>query len=266
MTIDWNSFTPWTALAGGVLIGIAAAMFVLLNGRIAGISGVLGGLHKPHKGDVARRVAFVGGLIAAPLLYAVSFGHPEAHIDAGYGALVAAGLLVGAGTRYGSGCTSGHGVCGLSRLSPRSLVATGTFMFAGLVFGIGLLVSGMANPNKVLGFLDLAGPWDPSLALVMAGAIAVGVVAFAVARQRTISFLGAEMKLPAARQIDPQLVSGSVLFGVGWGIAGLCPGPALVSLGTGQVKAVVIVLAMVAGMGVFELLERSKLLRTATAH
>lgn len=131
MTIDWNSFTPWTALAGGVLIGIAAAMFVLLNGRIAGISGVLGGLLKPHKGDVAWRVAFVGGLIAAPLLYAVSFGHPETQIDAGYGALVAAGLLVGVGTRYGSGCTSGHGVCGLSRLSPRSLVATGTFMVTG---------------------------------------------------------------------------------------------------------------------------------------
>ncbi|MFM9916992.1 MAG: YeeE/YedE family protein [Rhizobacter sp.] len=131
MTIDWSSFTPWTALAGGVLIGMAAAMFVLLNGRIAGISGVLGGLLNPHKGDVAWRVAFVGGLIAAPLLYAVFFGRPEARIDAGYGALVTAGLLVGVGSRYGSGCTSGHGVCGLSRLSPRSLVATGTFMSAG---------------------------------------------------------------------------------------------------------------------------------------
>jgi uncharacterized protein len=131
MTIDWNSFTPWTALAGGVLIGIAAAMFVLLNGRIAGISGVLGGLLKPHRGDVAWRAAFVSGLVAAPLLYAVSFGRPEGRIDASYGALVVAGLLVGVGTRYGSGCTSGHGVCGLSRLSPRSLVATCTFMTAG---------------------------------------------------------------------------------------------------------------------------------------
>ncbi len=131
MAIDWNSFTPWTALAGGVLIGIAAAMFVLLNGRIAGISGVLGGLFKPHHGDVAWRVAFVGGLISAPLLYALLVGGPQARIDAGYGALVVAGLLVGLGTRYGSGCTSGHGVCGLSRLSPRSLVATGAFMVAG---------------------------------------------------------------------------------------------------------------------------------------
>lgn len=131
MAIDWNSFTPWTALAGGALIGIAAAMFVLLNGRIAGISGVLGGLLKPHRGDVAWRVAFVGGLIAAPVVYTVLFGPPTARIDTGYGALAIAGLLVGIGTRYGSGCTSGHGVCGLSRLSPRSLVATCTFMATG---------------------------------------------------------------------------------------------------------------------------------------
>lgn len=140
-----------------------------------------------------------------------------------------------------------------------------TSLLAGLVFGFGLLISGMADPNKVLGFLDLAGPWDPSLALVMAGAIAVGVVAFAVARRRTVSLLGAEMKLPATRHIDRRLILGSVLFGVGWGIAGLCPGPALVSLGTGQVKAVVFVLAMVAGMGVFEWLEHHRLHRAATA-
>lgn len=139
-----------------------------------------------------------------------------------------------------------------------------TSLLAGLVFGFGLLISGMADPNKVLGFLDLAGPWDPSLALVMGGAIAVGLVAFAVARQRTVSFLGAEMKLPSARHIDRRLILGSVLFGVGWGVAGLCPGPALVSIGTGQIKAVVFVSAMVAGMGVFEWLERRQSQRTAT--
>ncbi len=140
-----------------------------------------------------------------------------------------------------------------------------TSLLAGLVFGFGLLISGMADPNKVLGFLDLAGPWDPSLALVMGGAIAVGLVAFAVARQRTDSFLGAEMKLPSARHIDRRLILGSALFGVGWGVAGLCPGPALVSIGTGQIKAVVFVSAMVAGMGVFEWLERRQSQRTATA-
>lgn len=133
MTIDWNSFTPWASLAGGVIIGVSAAMFVLLNGRIAGISGVLGGLLRPARGDVAWRVAFIAGLVGAPLVYAVFTQLPAPRIEAGYAALVAAGLLVGIGTRYGSGCTSGHGVCGISRLSPRSLVATAMFMVAGFV-------------------------------------------------------------------------------------------------------------------------------------
>lgn len=133
MTIDWNNFTPWASLAGGVIIGIAAAMFALLNGRIAGISGVLGGLLKPVKGDVSWRLAFVLGLVFAPAVYLLFGALPAPQIDAGWGALVLAGLLVGVGTRYGSGCTSGHGVCGLSRMSPRSLAATLAFMAAGFV-------------------------------------------------------------------------------------------------------------------------------------
>mgnify|MGYP000933010506 FL=1 len=131
MTINWTAFTPWSALLGGMLIGLAAAMFALLNGRIAGISGVLGGLLKPVRGDIAWRAAFVLGLVGAPLVYALFAVLPAVHIEAGDGALIIAGLLVGVGTRYGSGCTSGHGVCGLSRLSPRSLVATASFMGAG---------------------------------------------------------------------------------------------------------------------------------------
>jgi uncharacterized membrane protein YedE/YeeE len=131
MSIDWNHFTPWASLAGGLLIGLAAAVFVLFNGRIAGISGILGGLLSLPKGDSAWRVAFVLGLVAAPLAWSVFHALPQARVDAGAGTLVAAGLLVGLGTRYGAGCTSGHGVCGLSRLSPRSLVATGAFMLAG---------------------------------------------------------------------------------------------------------------------------------------
>jgi uncharacterized membrane protein YedE/YeeE len=127
---------------------------------------------------------------------------------------------------------------------------------AGLVFGLGLIVSGMANPAKVLAFLDLAGPWDPSLALVMAGAVAVGMVAFLFARRRTVSLLGAEMRLPEARDIDRRLMLGSLVFGIGWGIAGFCPGPGLVALGMGEAKALVFVAAMLAGMGVFELLDR----------
>lgn len=132
MQIDWNHFTPWAALAGGLILGLAAAAFVLLHGRILGISGILGGLLHPRSQDVAWRVAFVLGMLAAPLLYRLAVGASEVRIDAGWGMVVLAGLLVGVGTRYGSGCTSGHGVCGLSRLSPRSLVATLAFMGAGI--------------------------------------------------------------------------------------------------------------------------------------
>jgi uncharacterized membrane protein YedE/YeeE len=133
-----------------------------------------------------------------------------------------------------------------------------TSLLAGLIFGLGLIVSGMANPAKILGFLDLAGAWDPSLTLVMAGAVAVGLVAFAVATKRAASFLGAEMKLSGTRDIDLRLIVGSAVFGVGWGIGGFCPGPGVVALGMGEVKALVFVGAMLAGMGVFELLERGR--------
>ena len=122
---------------------------------------------------------------------------------------------------------------------------------AGLIFGQGLIVSGMANPAKVIAFLDLAGAWDPSLALVMAGAIGVALLAFAIAKRRRQSFLGQAILLPTARGIDRRLIIGSVLFGIGWGIAGICPGPALVLLGAGQAKGVWFVLAMLAGMGIF---------------
>ena len=133
-----------------------------------------------------------------------------------------------------------------------------TSLLSGLVFGLGLIVSGMANPAKVLAFLDLGGAWDPSLALVMAGAIAVGFLAFLIAKKRTLSFLGAEMKLPTARHSDRRLVIGSTLFGVGWGIAGFCPGPGLVALGMGEPKALVFVLAMLVGMMVFQWLEKHR--------
>ena len=129
-------------------------------------------------------------------------------------------------------------------------------LLAGLVFGLGLIVSGMANPAKVIGFLDLAGRWDPSLALVMAGAIAVGAIAFAFARTRTASLLDAPMKLPSEQRIDRRLLAGALVFGVGWGIAGFCPGPALVAIGMGSAKAVVFVVAMLAGMGIFQIAEK----------
>jgi uncharacterized membrane protein YedE/YeeE len=131
MTIDWTSFTPWTALAGGALIGLAAGLFALLAGRIAGVSGIAGGLLRPARHDIGWRLAFVAGLVLAPILYAAVIAPPIVRIEASTPLLVVGGLLVGWGSRYGSGCTSGHGVCGLSRMSPRSLVATLTFMGAG---------------------------------------------------------------------------------------------------------------------------------------
>jgi len=126
----------------------------------------------------------------------------------------------------------------------------------GLLFGLGLLLSGMTDPAKVLGFLDPFGPWDPSLALVMGGAISVGVVAFAIAKKRTVSFLGGAMRMPTASQIDRPLIVGALMFGAGWGLAGFCPGPALVSLAAGQPKAAAFVVFMVLGMIIFEVLER----------
>lgn len=130
--IDWANFTPLASLSGGILIGLAAAIFFLVNGRIAGVSGILGGLLRPAKNDVLWRVMFITGLAVSPLLYGLFAGLPKAVIEADFGMLILAGLLVGIGTRYGSGCTSGHGVCGIARLSPRSITATVVFIAAGM--------------------------------------------------------------------------------------------------------------------------------------
>lgn len=131
MAIDWNAFTPWASLSGGALIGLSALLFLHANGRIAGISGILGGLLGPSRGDRSWRVAFVLGLVVAPLLWSLVTDLPPLVIDADWPLLIVAGLLVGISTRYGAGCTSGHGVCGVSRLSTRSLVATAAFMASG---------------------------------------------------------------------------------------------------------------------------------------
>ena len=191
-------------------------------------------------------------------------------IEANAATLIVGGLLVGFGTRLGNGCTSGHGVCGLARLSPRSLAATATFMaagfltvfvvrhvllkvrsmnrvspfLAGLLFGIGLCLSGMTNASKVLAFLDLGGAWDPSLAFVMGGAVAVAFVAFRIAARRRLSLSGEPFHLPTATAIDARLVGGSLLFGAGWGLVGLCPGPAIADIGFLDRRAALFVLAM----------------------
>ena len=133
MLIDWNNFTPWSAISGGAMLGIASAVFILLNGRIAGICGILGGLYRPQCNDIGWRVAFIIGLILAPLAWATVNTFPNINIEASNGLLAISGLIVGISTRYGSGCTSGHGVCGISRLSPRSIIATLAFMGTGFL-------------------------------------------------------------------------------------------------------------------------------------
>lgn len=138
----------------------------------------------------------------------------------------------------------------------RQHIDTLSSFIVGLIFGIGLILAGMTDPSKVIGFLDIAGRWDPSLAFVMGGAILVGVVAFRFARKRSANFFGGAIRLPTKSDIDLRLVGGSLVFGIGWGMAGFCPGPALTALGTGNAKAAIFVLAMVAGMAIFEFAER----------
>jgi hypothetical protein len=145
-------------------------------------------------------------------------------------------------------------MCPVSEEKPMFMLFTA--LLSGLVFGLGLIVSGMADPAKVLGFLDLAGAWDPSLALVMAGAIGVAAPAFFLARRRSRSLLGAPMQWPVAQRIDRRLLAGSAVFGIGWGLAGFCPGPGLVAVGMGEAGAVVFVAAMLAGMAIFEVSRR----------
>ena len=147
------------------------------------------------------------------------------------------------------------------KLATAPVTALVTAFLSGLLFGLGLLLAGMANPAKVLGFLDLGGAWDPSLAVVMGGGIAVGLVGFTIARRRSLTLLGAAIDWPDSRKIDQRLIGGSVLFGIGWGLAGICPGPALVLLGTGALKGLVFVGAMIAGMAVYELFERGPFIR-----
>ena len=140
-----------------------------------------------------------------------------------------------------------------------SIFSNGSEYLIGVLFGLGLMISGMTSPAKILAFLDLAGAWDPSLIFVMGGAVLIGLLAFYLAKKRTENFLGGAMHIPTRRDIDQPLIVGSALFGVGWGLAGFCPGPALVSLGSGESKALVFVLAMLVGMWIFERIGQKKL-------
>ncbi len=281
-----DHFTPTSALAGGALIGLAAVVLMLFHGRIAGISGIVGGLLTPRAGDVAWRAAFVIGMLAGAAALAAAGFAPVLRDRPALAIIILAGLLVGFGTRLGSGCTSGHGVCGLARLSPRSLAATLVFMasgaaavfvarhvlgiefmnaivmplIAGLLFGAELTVSQMVDPAKVQGFLDFAGiadgRWDPSLAFVMAGALAVTAIGYRLAFRRPAPLMAAQFALPTRKDIDARLVAGAAIFGAGWGLAGYCPGPAVASLAFGNAEVLAFVVAMLVGMGLFQLVVR----------
>ncbi len=264
------------------MIGLATLLLWLLDGRIAGISGIFGQIFEPRRDAILWRLAFVAGLVLAPSAYALVHPLPPLSVTHSAALLIGAGLLVGFGTRLSNGCTSGHGICGLARLSKRSLTATAVFMvvaaatvflarhihrslmmprlfsafICGLIFGIGLIVAQMSNPAKVLNFLDIAGvstgTWDPSLAFVMAGAIPVAAIGFILARRRKAPVLADIFCPPSETTITARLVIGAAMFGIGWGLVGFCPGPALTALGFGRSEAAIFVAAMIAGMLLFQ--------------
>ena len=267
MQMDWI-----LGLAGGLMIGCAAAMFLLVNGRIMGASGLLGGLvDGTGLGNLIERAGFIAGLVGVPAILVLAFGG-ETHATGNVAILVIAGLLVGVGTRVANGCTSGHGVCGISRLSLRGITATmfylvaggrhrcrlsapsggdlmraGWAFLAGGLFGAGLWLSGMTDTRKVQGWLDIFGDWDPTLAFVLGGAILPMAVAWRLAR-RGAPKLGGSFPTPSEKRIGWPLAAGSMMFGAGWGLVGLCPGPAMASLTYGGLPGVIFLVAMIAGM------------------
>jgi uncharacterized membrane protein YedE/YeeE len=270
-----HHLTPLSGIVGGALIGLAASMLMLLTGRIAGISGIFGGLLQPGAGDRGWRIAFVAGLLAAPLLASLS-GTPLPApampasliviVIAGFWSVSAAAWAAAAhpAMAYAVSHACQHVQSSPQRSSwpqrsPRSpscvtvseadaMLLVFVSFACGLVFGIGLLISGMTDTGKVLGFLDIFGAWDATLAFVMAGAVAVTGLGFALARRRGTPVLAAKNLWPTRRDVDTPLVIGTTLFGIGWGLVGLCPGPALVNLaGLGR-PVIVFVVARAVGM------------------
>ena len=273
-------FDPVSAAIGGALIGLAATLLMLLTGRIAGISGILGDLVDLAGGERLWRLAFLAGLIAAPLVLAAGRARrcPPRPMP-GWIIVIVAGLLVGFGTRLGSGCTSGHGICGIARLSPRSIVATVTFMagrdarrrdhapracearpcailsafLCGLIFGAGLVISGMTDTAKRARLPRRAGDSEGRLGSDAgdrdgggARRLDAGVLCWpGAARARFSPTLAA---WPTRKDIDRPLLAGAALFGAGWGLVGLCPGPAIANLATASPAVIQFVAAMIAGM------------------
>ena len=233
-------------MLGGALIGASAIVLLALNGRIAGISGIVGGIVSPQRGDIAWRVCFVAGLVVGGFCVGAVFADPFRGIRATpYAGIGLAGLLVGFGARLGNGCTSGHGVCGVGRVvatvdrrdlhvhaggsahglrgSTRGgrMAVNGVAAFVvGVTFALGLGIGGMTQPARVLAFLDVGGAWDPSLAYVMLRAIIVYGVGFPIVTRRERPTFGATFVVPSRRDVDRRLIGGALVFGVGWGLAG----------------------------------------------
>ncbi|KAG7752287.1 hypothetical protein KL911_004085 [Ogataea haglerorum] len=224
----------WSNLAGGAVIGLACTAYLFLLGRVAGISGMIGRVVSGE--SIWPDAAFLAGLATGPVVWSCATGDwPELSLSTPWYVLLPAGFLVGYGTRLGSGCTSGHGVMGLARLSPR----------------IGLILGGMANPATVRAFLDLAGDWNPSLVFVLGGALSVAFAGVRLQKRLSRPVLEKSFQLPTARQIDAPLVAGSCLFGVGWGLSGFCPGPAVLSIFVGQWPSLTFVLGLLLGMATY---------------
>ena len=274
----------WPSLAGGMMIGLSAAMLWLSLGCVAGISGIAGGLIGLTNEDTPWRLAFVAGLVLGPVAYLVASGHePMLRIGASWPVLAVAGLLVGFGTRLGSGvhqrsrCHGPRAVvaalgcrgCHLHGNGDADRVCRQTFgaaavklwaaLLAGLPFGTGLAVSGMLDPTRVLGFLNVTGAWDPSLAFVLGGAVGVSAVGQILSRRVACPLLAGRFDAPTTHRIDLPLLCGSALFGIGWGLADFCPGPALASLSLGVPRSVVFVGAMLAGMRLYRVVRPLRL-------
>ena len=274
-----ENFTPISAIMGGLLIGTGAMLTLWTNGRIAGISGILSGAMFPKQQGTLWRLLFIAGLLLGGAVSAIASGGLEVITQASPLMTVIAGLLVGFGTRMGSGCTSGHGICGIARFSQPSFVATGTLCWqdslqfiwcamykeniradsppisafvaiatSGFLFGLGLAISGMTNPAKVVGFLDIAGDWDPSLILVMVAGLGVSVPSFHFILKQKQPLFTKQFFLPTRNDLDGKLITGAALFGVGWGIGGYCPGPALAALVSLNTNVILFCGAMLAGM------------------
>jgi len=270
--IDVINFTPYSSLIGGLIIGVAVVLFFITTGRLAGISGIVSSTLEKNENKFSN-LLFIIGLVLGPLVF-IFFSQNDVvfKMTSSIPLIIVGGLLVGLGTKIGRGCTSGHGICGISRFSMRSILATIIFMIfamftvfflqlleiykmyknifsliSGLVFGIGLTIGGMTNPSKVIAFLNITNNWDPSLIFVMGGAIAFVLPSFYLLKNKEKPIFASSFQIPSSKNINQKLILGSSMFGIGWGMIGLCPGPAISSIAFLQPLSILFIISMMSG-------------------